>query len=104
MAEHTHHEPGPKQYLMVFIFLLIMTGLTTWISYFNLGVFNAIVAVLIAVIKAIAVVLIFMHIWVSTRLTKLTIVAGLFFLCILLILTSVDFISRPWSAPGPHGF
>lgn len=104
MAEQTHPEPGPRQYVIVFIFLLIMTGLTTWISYFNLGVFNAIAAVLIAVIKAVAVVLVFMHVWTSSRLTKLTIVSGLFFLCILLVLTSADFISRPWSVPTVHGF
>ena len=97
----THHEPKLTHYFGVFIFLLIMTGLTTWVSYFDLHVWNPVIALFIAVAKATAVVLIFMHVWASTRLTKLTIAAGLFFLAILLTLTSIDYISRPWSAPSP---
>jgi caa(3)-type oxidase subunit IV len=99
MAEH--HAPGPKQYIGVFIFLLIMTGVTTGVAYVDMPWnLNAIVAVLIAVMKATAVVLIFMHVWISSRLTKLTVVAGLFFLSILLTLVSIDYISRAWSAPS----
>jgi cytochrome c oxidase subunit IV len=108
MAHHSAHQKtgteghglGVKAYIMVFVFLLIMTGLTTWIAYFNLGVFNPVVAIVIAVMKAVAVILIFMHVLESSRLTKLTVVCGFFFLLVLLTLTSIDFMSRPWSAPS----
>jgi cytochrome c oxidase subunit IV len=96
----THHEPSLIQYFAVFIFLLVMTGITTGVAFINLGLFNPIVALTIAVMKAVAVILIFMHVWASTRLTKLTVVAGFFFLAVLLTLTSIDYISRPWSAPS----
>ncbi len=94
-----HHTPGLKAYFAVFAFLLIMTAATTMIAFVDLGIFNPIVALIIAVAKAIAVVLIFMHVWVSSRLTKLTIVSGVFFLMVLLTLVSIDYISRPWSIP-----
>ncbi|GAC1644983.1 MAG: hypothetical protein NVS9B15_02370 [Acidobacteriaceae bacterium] len=96
----THHEPSLLHYFAVFIFLLVMTGVTTGVAFINLGVFNPIVALTIAVLKAVAVVLIFMHVWASSRLTKLTVIAGEFFLAVLLTLTSIDYISRPWSAPS----
>jgi len=98
--QHTHHDPSVPQYLAVFVFLLIMTAATTWISFIDLGIFTPIIALTIAVAKAVAVVLIFMHVWASSRLTKLTVVAGVFFLAILLTLTSVDFFTRDWSAPA----
>jgi|SRR5690242_17902124 cytochrome c oxidase subunit IV len=107
MAHHSAHQKtgteghgiGLKWYFGVFAFLLIMTGATTAIAYVNLGVFNPVVALIIAVMKAVAVILIFMHVLESSRLTKLTIICGFFFLLVLLTLTSIDFISRPWSAP-----
>lgn len=99
MAEH--HAPGLKAYFLVFGFLLIMTGVTTGVAYAELGAWNGIIAVLIAAAKSTAVILVFMHVWASSRLTKLAVVSGFFFLLILLCLTSVDYISRPWAAPAP---
>lgn len=96
----THHEPSIPQYLAVFVFLLVMTGATTAISYVDLGIFTPIIALTIAVAKAVAVVLIFMHVWASSRLTKLTVITGVFFLAILLTLTSIDFFTRNWTGIG----
>ncbi|MEO8726136.1 MAG: cytochrome C oxidase subunit IV family protein [Acidobacteriaceae bacterium] len=101
MAAHVHHAPNPKTYLLVWLFLIIMTGVTAAVAYIDMpGPLNAIVALVIAVIKALAVALIFMHLWVSSRLTKLTAIAGMFFLGIMLTLVSIDYISRSWIAPS----
>jgi cytochrome c oxidase subunit 4 len=94
------HHVSIKSYFAVFTFLLVMTGATTAIAYVDLGIFNPIVALTIAVMKAIAVILIFMHVKDSSRLTKLTVVSGFFFLLILLTLTNLDYISRNWAMPG----
>lgn len=95
---HVHHAPTPKTYLAVFAFLIIMTGVTTGVAYIDMPWnLNAIVALIIAVSKATAVALIFMHVWVSSRLTKLTLIAGLFFLGIMLTLVSMEYISRSWA-------
>jgi len=98
-SEPTHHEDhivSPKVYLLVGTALLILTATTTAVSYVELGVFNAVVALAIACIKMTLVVLFFMHIKYSSKLTKLTVAAGFFTFIVLLTMTMTDYISRAW--------
>ena len=97
MSEHAeHHIVSPKIYLAVCLALLVLTASTCAISYIDLGVFNAVVALAIAVIKGSLVVLFFMHIKYSSRLTKLTLFSGLFIFLGLISMTLSDYISRAW--------
>ena len=89
-----HHVASIKSYLLVFAALMVLTALTVGVAFIDLGVFNDIVAMTIAVIKAVLVVLIFMHVWHSSRMTKLSIVAGFLWLAILIGLTLTDYLSR----------
>lgn len=89
-----HHIASIKSYLLVFAALMVLTALTVGVAFVNLGVFNDIVAMTIAVVKAVLVVLIFMHVWHSSRMTKLSIVAGFLWLAILIGLTLTDYLSR----------
>jgi cytochrome c oxidase subunit 4 len=89
-----HHVASIKSYLLVFSALMVLTALTVGVAFVNLGVFNDIVAMTIAVVKAVLVVLIFMHVWHSSRMTKLSIVAGFLWLAILIGLTLTDYLSR----------
>jgi len=85
-------------YFSVWIGLLIGTFITYKAAFIELGPFNAIVALGIATIKATLVALFFMHVWhASEKLTKLVVVAALFFLLLLLGLTMTDYATRPWS-------
>ena len=93
--EHEHVVPV-KIYLTVFVVLLVMTATTTAVSGIDLGPWNTVVALAIAVFKASLVVLFFMHAKYSPRLTRVVIVGGLFWLAILLLLTFSDFVSRSW--------
>ena len=87
-----------KTYLAIWIALLVGTALTVFASGLDLGPFNAAVALTIASIKATLVALFFMHIkGASERLTKLVVIAALFFLVILLGLTMSDYATRVWS-------
>jgi cytochrome c oxidase subunit 4 len=90
------HIVGPKVYLTIFLALLVLTALTTGVAFIDLGVFNAVIALAIACLKASLVVLFFMHIHYSSRLLKMTVAAGLFTFMLLLTLTSTDYISRAW--------
>jgi cytochrome c oxidase subunit 4 len=81
--EHHHHVVSPVVYLTIVGILLVMTGLTVAASYAEMGVFNPIVALAIAAFKMILVVLFFMHVKYSTKLTKLTVGAGIFTFLIL---------------------
>jgi cytochrome c oxidase subunit 4 len=83
-----------KTYIFVFVALLILT-VTTWqVALIDLGPLNAIVALVIAGIKASLVALFFMHIKYGTRLNKLVLVGSLFWLGLLLTLTISDYLSR----------
>ena len=92
MAEHVS---SVRNYLLVFGALMVLTAVTVWVASINFGVLNDVVALVIAVTKATLVVLFFMHVAHSTRLTKLTVVASFFWLGILITLTLSDYLSRP---------
>jgi cytochrome c oxidase subunit 4 len=93
MAEHIVTK---KQYSYVFGTLLLLTFVTTTVGMMDLGRLNVVVALVIAVIKAMLVVLFFMHIYWSSKLNKLVVVSGIAWLALLLWLTLTDMLSRGW--------
>jgi cytochrome c oxidase subunit 4 len=100
-TENTHqdsevHIVRPRVYLAIFGALMVLTAVTTGLAFINLGVFNPVIALAIACLKASLVVLFFMHIHYSSRLLKLTVAAGLFTFMLLIGLTMTDYISRAW--------
>lgn len=95
-THHTHTVVPPRVYAGVFGILLCFTALTVFASYFELGVFNAVVALAIAVIKGVLVILFFMHIRYSSKLTKLTVTAGFLTFIVLIAMTLTDYMSRAW--------
>ena len=98
-TEPTHHDEhivSPKVYGVIFGALLLGTAITVGASYLELGDFNVIVALAIACIKAVLVILFFMHVKYSSRLTKLTVVAGFFTFLVLITMAMTDYISRAW--------
>lgn len=94
--ETMSHVVPPTTYMIIGALLLILTGTTVWASYLELGVFNAVVALFIACVKATLVVLFFMHVKYSSKLTKLTVGAGLFTFAVLISLTLSDYMTRAW--------
>jgi len=94
--QHARHIVGPGVYLVILFALLVGTALTVWASYVDLGFWNPIIALAIATTKAVLVVLFFMHVWYSTKLTKLTIIASVFMFLVLISMTLTDYISRAW--------
>ncbi len=95
-THHAEHVVGPKVYGIIFGALMFFTATTVGASYLELGTFNAVVALGIAVIKAVLVILFFMHVKYSSRLTKLTVAAGFFTFVVLITMTMTDYISRAW--------
>jgi cytochrome c oxidase subunit IV len=99
MSAHSSATSSPlKTYFAVWLALLFGTGLTVFAATLDLGRYNAAVALGIATVKATLVALFFMHVWhASEKLTKLVVIAALFFLLLLLGLTMTDYATRPWS-------
>jgi len=94
MSDHSQSHPTPKLYVVIFLTLVVGTCLTWAIAFLNLGIFNPVVALAIACIKATLVILYFMHVRYSDRLTMVTVGAGFFWLLILITLSLSDYLSR----------
>lgn len=90
----SHHIVSPTTYVMIILTLMALTGITVWAAFVDLGPFNIVVALAIATCKGTLVVLFFMHAKYSPRRTQLVIIAGIFWLAILLFMTMSDYISR----------
>lgn len=88
---------APKSvYYLVFLALIVGTGLTVLAAFFDMGVMNNVVMLSIASIKATLVILFFMHVRWGTRLTWVVVASGFFWLLILFGLTMSDYVSRGW--------
>jgi cytochrome c oxidase subunit 4 len=88
---------APKSlYYMVFLALIIGTGLTVLVAKYDLGPLNNVVMVTVACAKALLVILYFMHVRWSTRLTMVVAASGFGWLLILFSITMADYMSRGW--------
>ena len=99
MAEHADHILPRRTYFTIYAVLMVCTFLTWQIAYFDLGALNTIAALTIAVVKAVLVMLFFMHVR-HTRLAWTAVAGSVFWLAILLALTMSDFLTRGWSTRG----
>jgi cytochrome c oxidase subunit 4 len=90
------HILPPRVYYVIFAILMVCTYLTWQIAYFDLGPFNTIAALAIAIFKAVLVILFFMHVKYSPRLTWVVVIGAVFWLGILLTLTMGDYLTRGW--------
>jgi cytochrome c oxidase subunit 4 len=105
-TDHEHHIVSPVVYLAILLSLLVATGLTVWASFIDLGegriapgltlFWNPVVALAIACTKMTLVVLFFMHVKYTTKLTKLTVASGFFVFLVLIGMTLTDYFSRAW--------
>ncbi len=97
MAQHTI---PIRVYIMIFLALMVLTAATVWVAFLDLGALNDIVALAIATTKATLVVLFFMHVKYSSKLTWAFVISGVLFLAILLIITMSDVLTRGWDVPA----
>ena len=93
------HVAPKSMYYFVFLALLVGTGLTVAVAFVDLGALNNVIMLGIAITKALLVVLFFMHVRWSTRLTWVVAASGFVWLIILFGLTMMDYLTRGW-VPG----
>jgi len=92
-----HHIASLGMYFGVFIALLILTVVTVAVSRVDLGAMNTLVAMAVAIVKATLVVLFFMHVIQSTRLTWVVILSAVLWLAVLFGLLFADYLTRGWA-------
>jgi cytochrome c oxidase subunit 4 len=95
----SHKVVPVKSYVAVFAALIALTITTVAVSKIELGEYNFIVAMTIAVIKGSLVVWFFMHVRQSSSMTRLFVGAGFFWMAILFVFVMSDYASRGW-LPG----
>jgi len=92
----SEHIVSPRIYLGIILTLMALTGVTVWAATRELGPLNIVVALAIATCKATLVILYFMHARYGPRRTQLVIIAGIFWLAILIFMTMADYLTRYW--------
>ena len=95
-----HHVTSIGVYLGIFAALMVLTASTVWVSGIDFGALSTPIALSIAVVKATLVILFFMHVRHSTRLTWCVVLGSFFFLGVLFVLTLSDYLSRAWITHG----
>jgi cytochrome c oxidase subunit IV len=90
------HIASPRSYVLVFLALIVGTGLTYAAALVDFGFFNNVVMLAIALAKAALVMLIFMGVRWSSRLTWVVAASGFVWLLILFGITMSDYMSRGW--------
>jgi cytochrome c oxidase subunit IV len=106
----SQHVVPVRIYLAVFAALLVLTFATVAASTVNLGdpevagvviPVNMVVALAIACVKALLVVLFFMHVKYSGRLVQLVVASAFVWLSLLVVLTLSDYLTRGWQLGRP---
>ena len=88
--------PSARTYFFNGVALLALLALTIAAAYVDLGPFNTLAAMMIALMKAALIVLFFMHLRYSKPLTWVFAGAGFFWLGIMLALALADYLTRGW--------
>jgi len=94
-THHAHHIVSPKVYIAIISILGVLTWATVEVAYINMGgLWNLVVALGLATVKATFVALWFMHVRYSGRLISLIIIASLMFLLLMISGTLMDYYTR----------
>ena len=99
MDSHSHVVPR-STYYVIYLTLMVCTAITVAVAFVDLGILNTPVALAIACFKTVLVVLFFMHVKYSTRLTWAVVVGSVFWLGILLVFLMSDYLTRSWATFG----
>ncbi len=104
---HDYHAPhGVGKYVAVFLALCVLTAISFVVGNSQQlrenspGVMWAMMMA-VSCAKAMLVILFFMHVKYSSRLTKVIVGTGFFFLAILFVLTLSDYLTRGWQTGPP---
>jgi cytochrome c oxidase subunit 4 len=94
MESHSSHIVPVQLYVAIFLALMVLTAVTVAVAFADLGPLNNVVALTIAVTKATLVILYFMHVRYSSRLTWVVVSSGFFWLAVMIVFTLSDELTR----------
>ncbi|MFB6350989.1 MAG: cytochrome C oxidase subunit IV family protein [Bradymonadaceae bacterium] len=91
---HSEEQATTGLYLGVYGLLLFLLAISIVLAFIDLGGFGLVIGLGIAGAKTLLIILFFMHVYYSSRLTKLASAAAFGHLIILFGLTMADYVSR----------
>ncbi len=97
MSQHSsmhQHIFSVRTNLIIFGLLMLLLVLTVGVAYLDLGSLGLAIALLIATVKAVLILLYFMHVRFSNPLTWVFSTAAFFWLAIMLFFTFNDYYTR----------
>ncbi len=94
MSSETSHIVSYRTFILIWIVLLILTGVTIGVAQVDLGAMNIWVALTIASCKSALVVMIFMHLKYEQLLFKLAVLATLIILAVFIGFSLLDVLYR----------
>jgi cytochrome c oxidase subunit 4 len=100
MQEAKHKIDSIRTYLLIYLALMALLIATVVAGMIDLGRWNVVIALAIAVVKALLVILFFMHVRHSSRQTWIFASASFLWLALLLIGTTGDYATRPEPIPN----
>uniref|UniRef100_A0A832DMH5 Cytochrome-c oxidase n=1 Tax=Ignavibacterium album TaxID=591197 RepID=A0A832DMH5_9BACT len=89
--QHTQHSHGYGIYVLVWLALMALTGITVAVAGINFGKLTVATALTIATIKTYLVLTIFMHLRSESRIFRVFVGVALLFLLISFILLFTDY-------------
>jgi cytochrome c oxidase subunit 4 len=89
-GDHVPHILPFKVYAATGAALFVLTAITVWVSYFDFGELNLIIAIAVATVKATIVSAIFMHLWWDHKFHSIIFASSLIFLGIFIWFTMYD--------------
>lgn len=92
----SNHIVPVRVYLSVFTALMVLLALTLFVAHFHWGPFNSVIAMTIAVTKAVIIILYFMHLRYSSKLTAIFVGGMFFWFSILIVISLSDYLARNW--------
>lgn len=101
-AEHDHHVCSAETFVGIIAALFVLTWLTVYVSNFDFGSANMLIAMAIASVKATLVVAVFMHVLWDTTINRLMFLCSFLFLGLLFLFTFADLLARHTLVPE-HG-
>ena len=90
MTSKEHHIISLRTYILVFASLLFLTFITVAASWIDIGSFNIVLALFIALVKSSLVLLFFMHLYYDNKLNAAFLIGSFVFLGLFIGLTMID--------------
>ena len=92
----SHPTVSVRHYTFTWLGLLFLTLVTSVIGTVDLGLFNLIIGLILATMKASLIAFIFMHALYESKLVRVVLAGGVVWFLILISLTLGDYLTRGW--------